>query len=427
MDVIKASDFAFATKPPDSAAVTWLRPELVAEVKFAEWTREGYLRAPVFLRLRDDKQPEQVRRARAALTPKAGADSLVSPLDEVAGVLRQLENDRPDFILKVGENRLPLKNLDKELWPTVGGRQPLTKRDLLVYLARVSPMLLPHLKDRPLSLSRFPNGIRGEHFFQKHWDRPPSFVETVSLLSKHVEARRPYHVCNNLATLLWLGQVADLELHTWFSRTSPQPDRPDLEGKKTDVILDYPDFIVFDLDPYIYSGQETVGAEPELNRPAFAMTCQVALWLKDVLDSLSLDSFVKTSGATGLHVYVPIVRRLDYDAVRAVAHTISGHLEREHPQEVTLKWPVVERWGKVFVDYNQNARGKTLASIYSPRPTATATVSLPLEWEELGKVYPTDFTILNTPERLAEMGDIWADMLKARSDIKGLLEAGGKK
>jgi bifunctional non-homologous end joining protein LigD len=124
---------------------------------------------------------------------------------------------------------------------------------------------------------------------------------------------------------------------------------------------------------------------------------------------------------------VPIVRRLDYEAVRAVAHTISGYLEKKHPQEVTLKWPVVERRGKVFVDYNQNARGKTLASVYSPRPTAAASVSLPLEWEELGKVYPTDFNILNVSERLAETGDIWADMLKARSDIKGLLETSDNK
>jgi bifunctional non-homologous end joining protein LigD len=121
------------------------------------------------------------------------------------------------------------------------------------------------------------------------------------------------------------------------------------------------------------------------------------------------------------------VRRLDYEAVRAVAHTISGYLEKKHPQEVTLKWPVAERRGKVFVDYNQNARGKTLASVYSPRPTVAASVSLPLEWEELGKVYPTDFNILNVSERLAETGDIWADILKARSDIKGLLETSDNK
>jgi bifunctional non-homologous end joining protein LigD len=305
MDALKISDYAFAAKPTDSTAVTWLRPEMVAEVKFAEWTQEGYLRAPVFLRLRDDKPPEQVRRAGATPAPTA-ADPPVGPSDEVAGVLRQLENDRPGFVLKVEGSRLTLKNLDKELWPAEGGHRPLTKRDLLLYFTRVSPLLLPHLKDRPLSLSRYPDGIHGEHFFQKHWDKPPTFVETVSLSSRYVKGRRPYHVCNNLATLLWLGQVADIELHTWFSRTNPWPDRPDLEGQKTDVILNYPDFIVFDLDPYIYSGKEAAGAEPELNRSAFTITCQVARWLKEVLESLSLKSFVKTSGATGLHVYVPI-------------------------------------------------------------------------------------------------------------------------
>jgi bifunctional non-homologous end joining protein LigD len=121
------------------------------------------------------------------------------------------------------------------------------------------------------------------------------------------------------------------------------------------------------------------------------------------------------------------VRRLEYESVRAFAHTISGYLEKKHPREVTLKWPVVERPGKVFVDYNQNARGKTLASVYSPRPTVAATVSIPFRWEELDEVYPTDFTILNTPQRLAKTGDIWADMLKARNDIKGLLESGDNK
>jgi len=237
-------------------------------------------------------------------------------------------------------------------------------------------------------------------------------------------------MCNNLPTLLWLGQLADLELHTWYSRVSPEPDGHHLStefaGSVENIdrsLLNFPDFMVFDLDPYIYSGREAKGDEPELNRKAFAKTCEVALWLKELLDSLSLSSFVKTSGRTGLHIYVPILRWLDYDAVRSACQTIGTFLLRQHPREVTMEWMVEKRTGKVFFDHNQNARGKTLASVYSPRPLAEATVSMPLRWHEVGKVYPTEFTILTTPDRLRQVGDLWAGILDAKHDLKGLLDS----
>ncbi|MBI4285214.1 MAG: DNA ligase D [Chloroflexi bacterium] len=430
LKAIKTQQCPFAIVPEVNAPVIWVRPELVAEVKFAEWTRDGKLRVPVFLRLRHDKPPGQVHRSQIGImppTPVSSKETGAAPDDAVTRILKQLGDHRDSFMLDIGQYRIELNNLGKELWPALDGRPALTKRDLLIYLAGVSPHLLRHLRDRPITLSRYPDGIHGEHFFQKHWNGPaPDFVVTVPLAERS-EKRRDYILCNNLPTLMWLGQLADLEFHSWFSRVSPGPDRevPDNltdEADRVDFLSRYPDFIIFDLDPYIYSGTELPGAEPQLNREGFALTCQVALWLKETLDELSLSSFVKTSGITGLHVYVPILRQLDFHAVHAAAKTICQFLTKRHPRSVTTDWAVAKRSGKVFLDYNQNVRGKTLASAYSLRPSPEATVSTPLHWDELGAVYPTDFTILNVPDRLAQLGDLWGNILAAKSDLKQKLK-----
>lgn len=433
LDAIRSDECPFHERPSVKDA-TWVRPELVTEVKFAQITQDGRLRAPVFLRLRPDKPPSEARHSAVVPAPATAQSRPARPASlekNLESVLEQLGNTAEKFTLKVQGQKIPLNNLNKEFWPAIDGHQALTKRDLLVYLAGVSPYLLPHLRDRPLSLTRYPDGIYGEHFYQKHWDNPlPAFVESVRLFSEHNEGDQEYLMCNNLPTLLWLGQLADLELHTWYSRVSPEPDGHHLStefaGSVENIdrsLLNFPDFMVFDLDPYIYSGREAKGDEPELNRKAFAKTCEVALWLKELLDSLSLSSFVKTSGRTGLHIYVPILRWLDYDAVRSACQTIGTFLLRQHPREVTMEWMVEKRTGKVFFDHNQNARGKTLASVYSPRPLAEATVSMPLRWHEVGKVYPTEFTILTTPDRLRQVGDLWAGILDAKHDLKGLLDS----
>lgn len=436
LDPITVSQCPFAGRPPLKGLAIWVRPELVAEVKFASWTQDGHLRDPVFLHLREDKAPEEVRRSQVYLAPGWAEPAQESPSTrfgkEVEEVLRQLERSADKLMLETEGRRISLSNLDKELWPAQQGHRPLTKRDFLVYLAQIAPYLLPHLRDRPLTLSRYPDGIGGEHFYQKHWETPlPDFVETVGLFSEHGQGDQEYLLCNNLATLLWLGQVANLEFHAWFSRVSPHPDgchlsrefAGSLEGIQGSL-LNYPDFIVFDLDPYIYSGGEAKGTEPELNRKAFAATHQVALWLKEALDSLRLPSFVKTSGRTGLHIYVPILRQLDYDAVRSLTETIGRFVVQGHPSEITMEWAVEKRRGRIFLDYNQNARGKTLAAPYSPRVAAEATVSMPLRWEELGEVYPTDFTILSAPGRLARIGDLWSGIVEAKVDLGALLEKG---
>ncbi|MEP6687194.1 MAG: non-homologous end-joining DNA ligase [Gemmatimonadales bacterium] len=354
--------------------------------------------------------------------PKTDADELVD----------QLAVTGSKTTLVVDGHELPVTSLDKQLWPGAGRRRGATKRDLLRYLARVAPYILPHLADRPLFVTRFPDGAEGKSFFQKHWEPAPPFARTVAIHSSHNERDGDYLICENVATLLWLGQMAGLELHAWFSRVNPEPDGRAHGRKFTGSeatlersILNYPDFIVFDLDPYVYSGHEGRGEEPELHRRAFARVRRLALRIREILDELGFATFIKTSGRTGLHLYLPIVRDLDFDAARAVAETIARHVQRERPKDVTVEWAVRRRTGKIFFDFNQNSRGKSLATPFSPRRHAAATVSMPIAWDELERVYPTDFTLHTVPDRLESEGDVWAGILDAKQDLAGTLDASG--
>lgn len=414
----------FAEAPPLHRATVWLRPETVVEVKFAEWTPDGYLRAPVFLRLREDVDPKSVRRS----DPKHAVELPDTSVDEV---LRQLEGARQAFTLTVGPHRIKLTHLDRVYWPADKTlKQPaLTKRDLLRYLAQVSPYLLPHLADRPLTMVRMPEGIGGERFFQKHWEPPlPAFAESITVFSESRDERHDYLVCNNLPTLLWLGQSGTLEFHVWHSRAKPGADAP---GLGTDYssstatlersLLNYPDYLVFDLDPYIYSGKEAAGAEPEYSLAAFDKGKETAFRLRELLQAMGLVPLVKTSGKTGLHVYVPIERTLDFAAVREVAGLVGRHLLRQHPKLITMDWRIARRSGKIFFDYTMNTRGKTLAAAYSPRGVPGAPVSMPLTWEELETAQPTDFSLGNVAQRLAQTGDPWRDALARKQSLERTL------
>jgi bifunctional non-homologous end joining protein LigD len=422
LEALKTEKSPFPNAPRSREPATWVKPQLVAEVKFAERTQEGLLRAPVFLRLREDKAAAEVQ---LSVTASGKVEKDPSPRSSLEKIIEQFEKGPENLEVEFGADRISFSNLGKALWPAVGKHRAVTKRDLLIYLARISPYLLPHLKDRPLTLTRYPNGIHGEHFFQKHWSGPlPGFVKTY-VLSERESGTHEYLVCDNLATLLWLGQMANIDLHTWFSRITPGPiagSSVQKAGATPDFFSQYPDFIIFDIDPYIYSGHEPAGAEPELNPRAFEKTCQVAQWLKDTLDSLFVDSFIKTSGRTGLHIYVPLVRRFDFSAVHSAAKTLATYMFQNHPQDITIDWSVAARTGKVFLDYNQNVRGKTLASVYSPRPAPEATVSAPVLWSEIGQIYPTDFTLLNMPDRAAKLGDLWKNILAKRSDLSKILK-----
>jgi bifunctional non-homologous end joining protein LigD len=348
---------------------------------------------------------------------------------ERSTVLDQLEAREQRLMLSIDGHELQVTNLDKVLWPRVGRSKPITKRDLLRYLTRVSPWLLPHLAGRPMFTTRFPDGVNGKSFYQKHWRPAPPFARTVTIYSSHNAGDSEYLICENLPTLLFLAQMGGLELHPWFSRVDPAPDARGhsrkFSGSEENLessVLNYPDFVIFDLDPYLYSGREGKGEEPELHRKAFSRTRNLALRLHEMLGRLGLEVFAKTSGRTGLHLYLPLVRKFDYDAARNIAETIGRFVLQQWPDEVTLEWAVVRRTGKIFFDYNQNARGKSLASIFCPRRHPLATISMPVEWSQLESIYPTDFTVRTVPDILQEQGDPWADILESKQDLAALLD-----
>ena len=436
LEPLQRSTCPFAEKPELNGPATWVEPEVVVEVRFQDWTEDGSLRAPIFLRLRDDLDPKTVRRTLPGRVHIEGAPAREpsGETGEVEAILRQLESRKAAFVLAVGAHRIRLTHLDRVYWPADPAlQQPaLTKRDLLRYFVQVSPYILPHLADRPLTVIRMPEGIAGQRFYQKHWgEERPEFVETLDVFSEHKDERHEVLLCNNLATLLWLAQSGTLELHVWHSRARPGPDAAvtstdfaasasSLEGS----VLNYPDYVVFDLDPYIYSGKEAPGAEPELNTVAFEKGKEVAFQLRELLQSMSLQPIVKTSGKTGLHVFVPIRRTLDFDSARLVSEMVGRHLMRAHAKDITMEWSVRERTGKIFMDYNMNVRGKTLNVAYSPRGVPGAPVSMPLTWEELAAAHPLDFRITNVAGRLAQAGDRWRGALEAKQSLERALNRG---
>ena len=425
LEPLRRKTCPFAEKPELHSPTVWVEPETVAEVKFQEWTRDGFLRAPVFLRLRDDIDPKTVKRGDEG-------EKSATPRSAIEEVVAQLDSMKANGTIQVGSHTIKLSHLDRVYWPADPSlKQPaLTKRDLLRYLAQVSPYMLTHLTDRPLTMIRMPDGIHGQRFYQKHWaQEKPAFVDVITVFSEHKDESHEYLVCNNLPTLLWLAQAGTLEFHVWHSRARPAADSP---VKSTDYassletlessILNFPDYVVFDIDPYIYSGKEKAGEEPELNTVAFEKGKEVAFWLRELLNGMSLEPIVKTSGKTGLHVFVPIRRTLDFDAARAVSELVGRHLMGKHPRDITLEWSVPKRTGKIFMDYNMNVRGKTLNVAYSPRGSPGAAVSMPLTWDELADAHPLDFRITNAAERLAKTGDRWRDALTAKRSLEAALE-----
>ena len=417
----------FAEKPVLNAPATWVEPQAVVEVKFQGWTDDGSLRAPVFLRLRDDIDAGDVKRNRAGQTA-----ARPPPSTEIDEVVSQLEHVRANGTISIGAHALKLSNLDRVYWPADPAlkQAALTKRDLLRYLAQVSPFMLPHLADRPLTMIRMPEGISGQRFYQKHWAQErPAFAETITVFSDHKDESHDYLLCNNLPTLLWLAQSGTLEFHVWHSRakvgkdaTSTSTDFASSLAALEESVLNYPDYVVFDIDPYIYSGKEAPGDEPELNTVAFEKGKEVAFRLRELLNSMSLDPVVKTSGKTGLHVFLPIRRTIDFDAARDVSEKVGRHLMRLHPKDITLEWSVPKRTGKIFMDYNMNVRGKTLNVAYSPRGAAGAPVSMPLTWDELANAHPLDFRITNATEFLAGSEDRWRDALAKKQSLEQALE-----
>jgi bifunctional non-homologous end joining protein LigD len=391
--------------PVTNREPVWLKPQMVAEVKFNSWTQDMIMRAPIFVRFREDKLPKE--------------GTIESP--------RETEKAVP------AEPAIEEKfaNLGKVFFPSTREHREITKEDLIEYYEAVSKYLIPHLRDRPLSLKRYPDGIGGKSFYHKNWSQArPGYAKTIQVFSETRGGIINYLICNNSQTMRWLANLGCIEMHPWYSRVrdfsacSSAAAAGDAPGALDEdrCGLGTPDFVVFDLDPYIYSGREAKGEEPEYNAKGFDAAVQVALDLKDLLDELRIESYVKTSGKTGLHIFVPVAPIYTYDQTKAFAEIIGRMLDIRKPGRITMEWDVSKRKGKVFFDHNQNARGKKLASIFSVRPTASATVSMPVRWDKLLSTKPTDFTMLNVLGVLAKKDDPWRDILQKRQDLGRILE-----
>jgi bifunctional non-homologous end joining protein LigD len=291
-----------------------------------------------------------------------------------------LPTDQDNIRVRLGRRTVALTNLRKPFWKKLG----LTKRDLLQYYLDVSSALLPHITDRPMVMKRYPNGADGDYFFMKRAPDPrPEWIETCPI--RHSRAGIvDYPLVQDLPTLMWLVNLGCIDLNQWYGRCDD---------------VDRPDYLHFDLDP-------VPGA-------SFGKVREVALLLREVLESIGMTPLAKTTGSSGIHVYVAIRRGPMQKEVWIVARAIAVELEARHPRLVTAQYLKSKRpRGRVLVDYNQNAWGKTLASVYSVRPTPEATVSAPVRWEEVeNEVEIADFTIRNVPERIEQAGDLWKPLL----------------
>ncbi|MDQ4015824.1 MAG: non-homologous end-joining DNA ligase [Thermoproteota archaeon] len=410
--------------PYTNSKPTWLRPELVAEVKFSGWTQDMIMRAPIFLRFRYDKQSTEclIEQVQQEMDHDIIFDGTRKNKEEV--------EEEKEYSLSPHEQNF--SNLGKIYWPSTGRvKKGLTKADLIEYYDKVSKYILPHLRNRPLSLKRYPDGITGKTFYHKNWiQEKPDYAKTIQVFSESKKDIINYLICNNKQTLLWLANLGCIEMHSWYSRvhdfnacnsTANCSDPTALDEQKCG--LDTPDFVVFDLDPYIYSGKEKEGEEPEYNVKGFKATVDIALDLKDLLGELHIKSYVKTSGKTGLHVFIPVAPIYGYNQTRTFAEIIGKMLSQRNPGKITMEWNSSKRKGKVFFDYNQNSKGKTLASIFSVRPTKSASVSMPVKWSELSDVQPADFTLINAPEILSAKGvNAWSTLYQNKQDLLKMIQ-----
>lgn len=359
----------------------WVRPELIAQVRFTEWTDDDKLRQPVYLGLRDDKRPAEVIRedmskARPAPSPKT---------NPVVEQLRTLEDARKDGTIELPDGaRLGVTNLAKIFWPGL----KLTKGDLLRYYATVAPVILPAVADRPLVMKRFPNGVIGPAFYQQRsrLEKPPPEVRIETIADdvdpiSEPDARR--FVGGNLITLLYMTQIAAISQDPWFSRVQSPLDA---------------DYVAIDLDP----GEGT----------PFSTVIDVARWVRDELESLKVPAVPKTSGSRGLHIYIPLPPGTSYESGMLFCQIVATVVASRHPKSATVERTVrARKRGTVYVDYLQNILGKTLATAYSARASEFAGVSTPLAWKEIdAHLDPRDFTITTAPKRFAEVGDLWAPL-----------------
>jgi len=419
---LRLGESPFRVAPKLKEKMTWVKPSLVARVKYANWTGDKKLRAPVFQGFLEDREPKDCRmqdqefahpaaKAESAGEPaksatsrqaKGSARPAVAPgkisMSRSAASARDLEKElasgqRESLEAELSGKRLSLTNLNKVWFP---GAPQLRKRDVLLYYLRIAPHILPFLKDRPMVLKRYPNGIDGEFFFQKEAPASrPEWIRTVQVQSEHRGGETPYFVVDDTAGLLYLTNLGCIDHNPWSSRAENQ---------------EYPDYVFFDLDP-------TDGTP-------FGVVLSVARAVEKHLKSLRVRHFMKTSGASGIHIFVPLEAEYTYEEARLFAGAVGQKVRDELPNLVTAERTVSKRKaGTVLIDALQNSLGKPLASVYSLRPMAGASVSAPFASSELQKGFrPGDFNCETIFARLKRSGDLWKDFWKNRQSLRKIVE-----
>ncbi len=365
-------------KIPLRDPIQWVKPKVVCQVKFSEWTQDQHLRHPVYLGIRIDKKAENVN------YNKNGDSNLIE--------MRELNKHKTenDYDLKIGKTTLHLTNQNKIYFP----KDKITKGDIVQYYNEVSSLILPYLKDRPESMNRFPNGIDSPSFYQKDVDvdKIPKWLKTKKIFSESNNANIDYLICNDKETLLYMANLGCIEMNPWNS---------------TIKHIQNPDWLVIDLDPA---------------KDDFKQVVQTALVVKEVLDELETECLCKTSGASGLHIYIPLGAQYDYDSIKILAELLAKEVHSRIPEITSIDRSIKKRKNKLYIDFLQNRRGQTLASPYSVRPKPGATVSTPLEWSEVNeKLHPSQFTIKNVLKRFEKKGDLWKPVLSKGANIKKII------
>jgi len=356
------------------AGSRWVVPTLVCQVRYREWPEDGHVRFPVFLRMRRDKTAAECVRT-AARTGHHG----------------DAPGEAPEIVHDAAPRELRLSNLNKVYWP----EQHYTKGDLITYYRTIAPWILPYLADRPVVITRYPDGIGGKWFYQKDMpDWLPPWLRTIALWSESSQREIHYVLIDDADGLAYLANLGSIPIHVWASRASD---------------LGRPDWTILDLDPK--------GAPREHVVP-------VALEIRALCDALALPCYVKTSGQTGLHVLIPMGGLCTYDQARTLAYLLGMVVERKRPDMATTNRNPSARGGKVYLDWGQNAHGQLLVAPFSVRPVSGAPVSMPLTWDEVTpSLDPRAFTIRNALERLERMGaDPVLPVLRERPDLHGALD-----
>ena len=388
LKLLERTTSPFDVRSPKGPGHTWCEPKLVCEVRYTEWTREGGLRHPAFMGMRPGARPEDCK-APEPMAIEADAETAAPVAAKEKGSAAKRPSPR-SVAVSTERHEVALTNLKKKFWP-----DGTTKGDLVGYYEKVAPLLLPYLRDRPVVLTRYPDGIEGKSFFQK--DAPvyvPDWVRTQVIHAKDADRDIRYFVIDDEDMLRYVANMGTIPLHVWNARVAS---------------LDRPDWMVLDLDP---------------KEAPFAHVVQVARALKKILDDLELPSVPKTSGATGLHILLSMGQRYTHEEVRTFARLLATMVVETLPEISTIVRAIRGRGGKVYVDFGQNGHGNTIVAPYSVRPLPGAPASCPLRWDEVNaRLDPARYTIRTIPERFEEMEDPLRAVLGEGIDMAGAIAA----